>query len=443
MDAGPHPGRRLVLALGIVALALVMALPAAGATPKNQLVSQSSSGVTTTRDSYLPNMSADGRLVAFASEDVHLVQPDANGDETDVFIRNMATGKTKLLSKSTNGVQGDGFSFAPSISADGRFVVFASDARNLIDGQTMGHQRQIYLRDRFKGTTRLVSKNRKGVPGNDGSNSPVISADGKWIAFRSRATNLSGKKEKGFNQVFATHRKTGLTLMVSVTDKGVPGNGDSEYPAISADGRFVTFVSEAADLSKKADTRGFEDVFVRDTKRRKTELVSQSTGGRIGNEYSGQPAISGSGRFIVFESRASNLIKRDRNGKDCSDIYIRDRAKGTTRLASVFPGGLQSNGSNGCSRGPDISRGGRYVAWGDDATRIGKDNYPGHDVFIRDRSLRTTKRLSNRWNNRKAAGGGNPVLSGNGRFVAYTSKGDGPGEHDSNGVADVYRTKAR
>ena len=169
--------------------------------------------------------------------------------------------KTKRVSVSSAGAQGDSGSFHPAVSADGRFVAFASNATNLVGGDTNAVS-DVFVRDRKTHKTKRVSVSSAGAQGNDLSESASISADGRFVAFESVATNLVGNDTNGFDDVFVRDRSTGKTRRVSLDSAGVQGNGDSEEPSISADGRFVGFDSLATDLVGN-DTNGFEDVFVR------------------------------------------------------------------------------------------------------------------------------------------------------------------------------------
>jgi Tol biopolymer transport system component len=169
--------------------------------------------------------------------------------------------KTKRVSVSSAEVQGNNGSYNPSISADGRFVAFGSDATNLVGGDTNGWE-DVFVRDRRTGKTRRVNLSSAGAQGNDHSFNPSISADGRLVAFGSSATNLVGNDTNGFDDVFVRDRRTGKTRRVSVSSAGTQGDGGNFNPSTSSDGRFVGFESFAANLVG-GDTNGFEDIFVR------------------------------------------------------------------------------------------------------------------------------------------------------------------------------------
>ena len=239
-------------------------------------------------------ISADGRFVAFDSVASNLVPGDTNGSG-DVFVHDRQTGTTRRVSVGPGGVQGNGDSFHPG-DLGGRAV-----RRLQLGCHQPGagrHQRlsDVFVRDRQTGTTRRVSLGPGGVQGNDYSFNPSISADGRFVAFESDATNFVPGDTNGFSDVFVHDRKTGTTRRVSVGPGGVQGNEGSYLPSISADGRFVAFESDATNLVP-GDTNGVADVFVHDRKTGTTKRVSVGQGGVQGNSDSYRPAISADGRL--------------------------------------------------------------------------------------------------------------------------------------------------
>jgi Tol biopolymer transport system component len=298
---------------------LTSAVPGwAATTPKTRRVSVSSAGAEGNNWSYYPSISADGRFVAFSSDASNLVAGDGNGT-SDVFVRDRATGKTRRVSVSSAGAEGNNASYDPSISADGRFVAFHSDASNLVAGDGNGTS-DVFVRDRATGKTRRVSVSSAGAEGNGDSYASSISADGRFVAFHSNASNLVAGDGNGTSDIFVHDRATGKTRRVSVSSAGAQGNGASYNPSISADGRFVAFHSNASNLVA-GDGNGTTDVFVHDRATGKTRRVSVSSAGAEGNGASYNPSISADGRFVAFESSASNLVAGDGNGT--SDIFVR------------------------------------------------------------------------------------------------------------------------
>lgn len=248
-------------AAGLVGASLLLGPPSHAADATTERVSVSSSGAESNGPSNDAAISADGRFVAFASDASSIVRRDTNG-VWDIFVHDRESGKTKRVSVSSDEVQGDGASFHPSISADGRFVAFVSLATNLVDDDTNGWH-DILVRDRVLGTTEQVSLNSDGVGGNLVSLLPSISSDGRFVAFESNSTNLVDDDPNGTTtDIFVRDRMLGTTELVSVNSDGVEANGESREPSISADGRFVAFASDASNLAAD-DTNYTLDIFVR------------------------------------------------------------------------------------------------------------------------------------------------------------------------------------
>jgi Tol biopolymer transport system component len=245
-----------------------------------------------------------------------------------------AQGTAERIGVEAGGDQGNGESDGPVLSAAGRFVAFTSRAGNLVPGDTNGRQ-DVFVRDRQKGTTARVSVGTGDGQGNRESWEGELSADGRFVAFTSFARNLVPGDTNGFTDVFVRDRQTGTTERVSV---GAGGQGDHEssHPALSADGRFVAFGSFASNLVP-GDTNDSWDVFVRDRRTGRTERVSVSTGSGQGRGGSSSPTLSADGRFVAFHSHASNLVPGDTNGR--SDVFVHDRQTGRTERTSVRPGG--------------------------------------------------------------------------------------------------------
>jgi Tol biopolymer transport system component len=268
--------------------------------------------------------------------------------------------------------QSNGFSIQPAISADGRFVAFTSDASNLVPGLKYGTD--VFVRDRLARVTRLVSVGAAGE-GNDYSTEPAISPDGRFVAFSSLATNLVPGVSEG--NVFVRDLLAGVTQVVSVGAAG-RATGGSFTPSISAGGRFVAFASAASNLVP-GDTNGAWDVFVRDRLAGVTRRVSVASNGRQGNGTSDWPAISADGRYVAFNSAASNLVASDSN--DALDVFVRDRLAGLTRRVSVGAAGQ----ANGDSFQPTITADGRSVAFHSIASNlVVRDTNACWDVFVRD-----------------------------------------------------------
>ncbi len=327
--------------------------------------------------SFKAAISADGRFVAFESDATNLVLGDTNG-VADIFVRDVLTGRTTRASVDSAGKQANGASFNAAISADGRFVAFESDATNLVPGDTIG-KRDIFVRDLTTARTTRVSVDSAGRQTNGASFKAAISADGRFVAFESDATNLVLGDTNGAADIFVRDLLTGRTTRVSVDSLGRQANGASFNAAISADGRFVAFESDATNLVL-GDTIGKRDIFVRDLTTSSTTRVSVDSAGGQANGASFNAAISADGRFVAFESNATNLVQGDTNG--VADIFVRDLVTGRTTRVSVDSLGRQANGA---SFNAAISADGRFVAFESDATNLVLGDTTGkRDVFFHD-----------------------------------------------------------
>ena len=407
-------------------------LPAPAPAGQTLLVSAGLAGAPADGGSNHPGASADGRYVAFDSSAANLVPGDANG-RGDVFVRDLLTGAVVLASVGSDGSQGDGHSYDAVISADGRFVAFTSEASNLVAGDLNGAS-DIFLRDLAAGTTVRVSVDAAGGEGNGPSLWPSVSADGRSVAFESAATNLVPGDANGADDVFVRDLAEGSTLRVSVDSAGGEADGPSHWASISADGLEVAFDSLAANLVA-GDDNGASDVFVRDAVSGATMCVSVGPGGAQGDNGSSSPALSADGGHVAFWSTAGNLVSGDTN--DAVDVFVHDRSAGATERVSVGGGGGEGDAG---SWYPAISADGRHVAFWSQATNLaaGDDNGAA-DVFVRDRQAGSTVRAS--VDSLDAPGNGDcysPAISADGRFVAFSSAADNLVPGDTNGFGDVF-----
>jgi len=410
--------KRLALSLGVAALALVVVAPAVGAADaKTKRVSIKSGGGQVNGQSDDASISANGRYIAFSSGASDLVGNDTNST-TDIFVHDRVTKKTRRVSRRTNGAQGNGPSHSPSISASGRYVAFVSSASNLVGNDTNGHV-DIFVHDRKTKKTRLVSKRTNGAQANDHSSAPSISANGRVVAFRSDASNLVGADSNGKADIFVRDRDSKRTRRVNVKSSGGQAIGEHTFHAfISANGRYVAFSSAASNLVAN-DLNGKNDVFVHDRRTRKTRLVSKRTDGTRGDSGSFEPSLSATGRFVAFTSSASNLVGNDTNGAE--DVFVHDRETKKTKLISKRTNGAQGDDS---SYEPSISASGRYVAFASDAsTLVGNDTNGSSDVFVHDRWQKKTRRVSVKNGGGQGSDHSEaPALSADGRFVAFESE---------------------
>jgi Tol biopolymer transport system component len=349
-----------------------------------EVVSISSTGQFGAGDSLRPSISADGRFIAFTSLASNLVSGDTNV-LWDIFVHDRNTGTTERISVGMNGAEADGDSTAAAISADGRFVAFNSRASNLVAGPPETTS-DIFVRDLQLGVTQLVSVSSTGVQANDDCLLPVITSDGRYVVFQANANNLVPGDTNGVKDVFVRNRQLGTTERASIGLAGAEGNSESALSSVSSDGRYVAFTSAASNLVAN-DTNGTWDIFVRDRQAGETHLISGTQEGASGNNRSLQSSISADGRYVVFGSEASDLVSNDSNGK--WDTFVRDRLGGSTELLSVSSSGMQGDGDSGYPTdiGPSfISMDGRYVVFLSQATNlVAGDTNQVMDVFVRDR----------------------------------------------------------
>jgi Tol biopolymer transport system component len=327
-------------------------------------------------------ISADGRFVAFGSEASNLVPADLN-NAPDVFLHDRATGVTVLVSVDSSGAQGNFYSHDPAISADGRVVAFYSHATNLVAGDTNGFD-DVFVHDCASGLTELASIDSAGVHGNYFSRFPAITPDGNLIAFSSGSTNLVLGDNNAQEDVFVHDRTTGVTERVSVDSAGVEGDDFSRRPSISADGRFVSFESKATNLVA-GDTNHWSDIFVHDRATGITERVNVDSSGSQADQPSDAASLSDDGNVVAFTSQATNLVPGDLNQH--YDAFVHDRTTGVTERVSVDETGAEGNGdSGGSGTPPRLSRDGRYVAFESAASNlVANDTNGWEDVFVRDR----------------------------------------------------------
>jgi Tol biopolymer transport system component len=416
----------------------LLVLPAAGAGPgATTRVSVGAGNTQGDGRSFIPALSADGRYAAFYSDASNLVAGDTNGAR-DVFVRDLQTSETTRVSVSSSGAEANGDSFAPAVSSDGRFVAFASSASNLVDGDT-NDANDVFVRDRQTNTTTRVSVGFDGSQANGGSDQPSLSGDGRLVAFTSAATNIVAGDLNGVRDAFVYDRQAGTAVNISVDSTGVQADLDSFTPMLSANGQFVAYTSFADNLIQ-GDLNEGSDVFVRDLQANTTERVSEYTGHYEGEGDSLRPSISADGRYVAFDSDDWNLVWGDTN--DDFDVFVNDRATTVTTRVSIDDSGTQSSGA---SYRPSISGDGRYVAFYSEASNlVPGDTNGATDVFVHDQRSGATKRIS--VGSTGAEGNGDsvrPALSSNGRLAVFESDATNLVPGDTNGFTDVFLNDPR
>jgi len=398
--------------------------------------SLNSAGEEANHASLYSDISADGRYVTFVSYADNLVPGDTNG-VADVFLRDRQTGQTIRVSAPdrTNG-QANGPSGRPAILPDGSAVLFESEASNLVADDD-NEVADIFLRRPGTRWTILISRNSNGDPGNKPSRAPDISADGHYVTFQSDADNLVAGDTNGVSDVFVIDLNTGDVTRVSINTNGAAGSGGSTLPRISANGRFVAFRSEAGNLIGN-DSNNVSDIFVHDRQTGQTMRVSVNSAGQQANGSSYDPAISDDGRHVAFGSYADNLVSGDSN--DAWDIFVHDRETGQTTRVSVNSAGDEANDDTEYATRPVISGDGRYVAFDSDADNLVPGDSDGYtDVFLHDRETAETMLVSANSAGEFGQGlSGDPAISADGRFVIFDSDADNLVSGDGNTWGDVF-----
>ena len=420
-----HGGLSVHLALGVVFFVMLLLLPARAATPVVR-VSVASNGTQANGPSFGQAISADGRYVAFTSTATNLVAGDTNG-QSDIFVHDTVLHTTSRALLAGGAARNVEDVFVGDVSADGRLVCFVSAAAGLVAGDTNAVF-DAFVYDFSTQQTTRVSVASDGTQGNaTSSGTPRMSADGRFIVFQSEATNFAPLSNGNFNDIFVHDRVTHQTTQISTGVNGTAPNGFSVFAQISATGRFVTFSSIATNLTAQPDTNGsIRDIYVHDRQTGVTERASVGPGGVQGNADSITGAISADGRFLAYESSASNLVANDTNALD--DIFLLDRQSRQTVRISVSDTGIQGNDSssyvNLC-----ISANGRFIAFIANATNL----VPGAPAgtYLYDRALRHIQSAS-------SVGAG--FLSGDGRAFAFGSFLSNLVAGDTNGAFDVFVT---
>jgi len=420
--------RILILACLVAALPGRFVQAAPGDTTR---VSVDSAGGQANAPSRRSVISADGNYVAFTSEATNLVSGDTN-DLPDVFVHNRQTGVTERVSVADDESQANSWSEdPPAISADGRYVAFVSMASNLVSGDT-NNIMDVFVRDRQLGQTTRVSVDSSGAQtsGDEWTNfgGLAISGDGRFVVFTSNVTSLVTGDTNGAEDVFVHDRQTGATTRISVSSSGEQSNASSYSGSISGDGQLIAFTSGATNLVSD-DTNGVSDVFVHNLSTGETTRASIGPDGQQADKVSRGPAISGNGRYVAFSSEAQNFVSTD---DIWEAVYVRDLETGETTRASIWSDGYTMVG---WAQAPTISADGRYVAFEFDDRG---DGMPVRWIYVHDRvsgeTISATKEGTTE-GDREPYG---PSLSADGNFLAFKSGVETLVSGDTNGSIDVF-----
>lgn len=404
-------------------------------TPQTERASVSSAGGEANNMSWYPDMSSDGRYVVFASLASNLVVGDFN-NRFDIFIRDRELGITSLITSSYLGGQADLDSEQARITNNGNYVTFQSQARDLVPNDTNNRQ-DAFVWNKQLSQTYLVSRSSTGLLGNNDSWNPVSTSDGRYVVFWSQASNLvPGDNNGAGSDVFLHDTLTGFTEMVSLRNNGLQGNDVSAHGDVSQDGRYIAFMSSATDLVAD-DNNGNQDIFIRDRVLGTTALVSVSSSETQSNGGSSHPRISEDGRFVFFFSSGSNLVPDDTNG--VQDVFRRDMLTGNTERVSVGTGGIEANGY---SNWIDISPDGEIVGFQSVASNLVSEDTNGMaDVFVRNISVNQTILASIPNGGGNTNGESDAIaITSNGAVAAYFSYATNSVANDTNGQPDIFVT---
>lgn len=383
-----------------------------------------------------PQISQDGRYVAFSTSSTTIVSGDTNGDP-DIFVRDRKLGTTVRANVSSTGAElSQGYGSGFNMSANGRFIIFASNNNNVVPGDTNG-VRDLFIRDLKNNTTERVSLTYAGGQSAGATDGEAdISADGRYVVFTTAASDFVSGDTNGVYDIFVRDRKLSTTTLLSKSNSGALANAQARWPSISCDGSYVTFVSGATNLVS-GDTNGFSDVFLVDRIADEVANITLAGNGAVGSGYAD---VSCSGGKIVMRSDASNLIANDTNGvadiftyKIFDDVYERVNVNSAGGQTSLSSPGTTMNAM-------DFS--GRYITFSSDEALTMDDTNNTRDVFLKDSEDGSIQRVSKRSSTVEASGSSQlSHMSLDGREVVYASGDTGLVTGDTNSSEDIFVSK--
>ncbi len=379
------------------------------------------------------SFSADGRYVVFQSYAGNLV----DGDNTwtwDIFVKDLQTGAIQRVSTDSTGAQANSESTNASFSTDGRYVLFESSASNLVAGDT-NYRTDVFVKNLQSGAIQRVSTDSTGAQANSDSSSASFSADGHYLLFASQASNLVLDDSNGASDVFVKDLLTGEVRNLSSDAAGVQGNGPSGGASFSTDGRYLVFQSDASNLVA-LDGNSASDVFLKDLLTDDVQLISSDAAGTVGNGGSGNASISADGNRVVFESSASNLVADDSNGN--SDVFVKDLRTGAVERLSTDAAGNQGNGGSGSASLSQDGR--YLVFASEASNLVANDSNGRSDVFVKDLQTGAILRVSTSVAGVEGdAGSFSPRFSSDGRYIVLASDASNLVANDTNRQMDVFR----
>ncbi len=439
------------LAAAVLVLAALVALTplvAHAAVGDVELISRGASEAPPANGDSGPGLAVtpNGRFVAFESKSTNLSDAAQPGI-TNLYLRDRKTGATTLVSRAdgADGAGADADSASPSISPAGRFVAFESAADNLSPDDDDAVQ-NVFVRDTYLNTTVLVSRAADGGAAHGDSSHPAISSNGYFVAFASTADNLSTDDDDSFSNIYLRDIVAGTVSVVSRLSFGsvnLPADGDSFDPTIDYEGRRVAYTSTANNLSSK-DNNAYTNVFVTDVRTSFTTAASLTSGGFLaslpadGDSF--DASLSPDGRYVAFLSLANNFVDEPIRTPTTVDVFRRDIQAGETKLVSraTGPDGLPAFAD---SSSPSITEGGRYVAFESSAGNLSSEDTAEADIFVRGMDDSTTTLVSRESGASGVPADGSsfaPVISQNGRFIAFSSDADNLSASDDDAYRDVF-----
>jgi Tol biopolymer transport system component len=417
---------------------MVALLATSTASAQIERVSVAGDGTQSNGDSYKTAISDDGSTIAFQSNAGNLVAGDTNG-WVDVFVHDLDADTTDIASLQPDGSETQSYSKAPSISGDGRIVVYESRPGGITS---------VSVFDRDAGTVEHIlpsTQNGQPVAPVIAHIEPVISGNGQFVAFRTK-DNLQGLFPESIRpvnddqnttfDVFIYDRQTQPTPVVQRVSRLSNDNqldADSRRPDLSQDGRIVAFMTYSELIPGDGNNR--PDIVVRDRHTGLLEVISINPGGTTGNGNSFGPTVSGDGRFVAFRSEADDLVPGDSNGH--WDIFVRDRIDGTTERVSLSSSGEQADHH---SAEPSISDDGRFIVFRSSAANLVPDDANNRaDIFVHDRNTGQTARVGQPPGDEADGHSANPVISGDGNWIAFESDATNLVSGDTNRARDIFR----
>ena len=432
--------------IGAAAAALVLCAataPSAGGTsvPGGRTLLIAPAFVVPNGGSGQPSISADGREVAFASAANNLTVPAVASTMTQIYTFDALTQTARLVSATASGTPADGPSSQPSLSADGRVLAFTSAASNLASAVA---KKTTNVFVSIAGAPPQLITVAVGGGATDGSSyQPVVSGDGRFVAFTSNADDLLAGDDNGKPDIFEYNLTNGTTRRVSTGAGGAQANGPSSNPSIDGDGRYVTFASTSSNLVGH-QAKPLEQVYVHDVASNRTAVVSLGHGTTRQNAAVPAPftqisSISADGRYVAFDSNATNLVRHSTNLH--TNVYVRDRIRHRTSMASLSNTGFAGSDDN---FGPAISPDGHFVIFDSLSDDLAPGASPGPNVYLRDLTSASTTTVDVSSNSRprgpelRSGLLQQPVVARNGTIAVFESGADNLVGTASNGVENLY-----